>query len=122
MPDTTPSDFPKRLRALRKARELSQAELAERAGVHFTQISRYERGETKPATEAAAGLARALDTTVDYLMNGSADDTAVAAGLERELVARLRQVQDLPPEEKRTVLSLLDAFVAKSKIQGLLAS
>ena len=53
-------------------------------------------------------------------MAGTTDDAATAAGLERELVARLRQVQKLPAEEKRTVLSLLDAFVAKSRIQGIL--
>ena len=121
MTDTAPLDFPARLKQLRKRRELSQAQLAERAGVHFTQISRYERGETKPASAAAASLARELQTTVDYLMAGTTDDAATAAGLERELVARLRQVQDLPAEEKRTVLSLLDAFVAKSRIQGILS-
>ncbi len=122
MNDAQPVDFPARLRKLRKRREFSQAQLAERVGIHFTQISRYERGETKPAATAAAALARELETTVDYLMSGTTDNAAATAGLERELVARLRQVQDLPTEEKRTVLSLLDAFVAKSKIQGFLSN
>lgn len=84
-------DFPARLRQLRKRRELSQAVLAEGAGVHFTQISRYERGETTPGADAAAALARELETTVDYLMAGTTDDAAATAGLERELVARLRE-------------------------------
>jgi hypothetical protein len=32
------------------------------------------------------------------------------------------QVQTLPSEEKRTVLSLLDAFIAKSQIKDLLGA
>ncbi len=42
--------FAERLKQLRKKRGLSQNELAEAIKVHFTQVSRYERGETKPNT------------------------------------------------------------------------
>lgn len=115
-------DFPTRLKQLRKRKELSQNDLAELVGVHFTQISRYERAETKPGADAAASLARVLDTTVDFLMSGTTSDIVEAAGLDKELISRLREVQDLPQEEKRTVLSLLDAFVAKSKIQAMLGA
>jgi len=65
-----------------------------------------------------AKLAKALDTTVDYLMSGTIDNLVQEAGLDK--VSRFKQVQDLPTEEKRTVLSLLDAFIAKTKIQGSL--
>jgi hypothetical protein len=44
------------------------------------------------------------------------------AGLEKELIARFREVQLLPWEEKKTVLSLLDAFIAKTKIQDWLTA
>lgn len=83
-------------------------------------MSRYERGETKPNAEAMARLAKALDTTVDYLMSGTAEDIVQDAGLDKELISRFKQVQELPAEEKKTVLSFLDAFIAKGKIQTLL--
>ena len=109
-----------RLRKLRKRRGISQAALAEQTSVHFTQISRYERGESKPNAEAITKLAKALDTTVDYLMNGTTDDLAEKAGLEKEIISRFKQVQQLPSKEKQTVLSLLDAFIAKERIRDLL--
>ena len=84
------------------------------------ELTRYERGETKPNTEAMTKLAKALDTTVDYLMNGSTDDVAVEAGLDKELIGRFKQVKDLNPEDKKTVLSLLDAFIAKTRIQSIM--
>lgn len=112
--------FAERLKELRKKRGLSQNELAGLIHVHFTQVSRYERGETKPNAEAMAKLAKALDTTVDYLMSGTSDELAQSAGLDKELISRFKQVQELSPEEKKTVLSLLDAFIAKGKIQNIL--
>ena len=68
---------------------------------------------------ASANPTRLHDTTVDYHISGTTSDIVEAAGLDKELISRLREVQNLPHEEKRTVLSLLDAFVAKSKIQQI---
>jgi transcriptional regulator with XRE-family HTH domain len=114
------TEFSDRLKDLRKRKGISQGELAELIEVHFTQVSRYERGETKPNAEAMTKLAKALDTTVDFLMNGTTDDVVKDAGLEKELISRFKEVQDLETEEKKTVLSLMDAYIAKTKIQTLL--
>lgn len=114
------TEFADRLKDLRKRKGISQGGLAELIEVHFTQVSRYERGETKPNAEAMTKLAKALNTTVDFLMNGTADDVVKDAGLEKELISRFREVQDLETEDKKTVLSLMDAYIAKTKIQTLL--
>lgn len=116
------TELSSRLRTLRKQRGISQAALATQTNVHFTQISRYERGESKPNADAITKLATALDTTVDYLMNGTTGDVAENAGLEKEIISRFKEVQQLPSEEKRTVLSLLDAYIAKSRIKDLLGA
>ncbi len=111
--------FADRLKDLRKKKGLSQNQLAELINVHFAQVSRYERGETKPNAEAMTKLAGALDTTVDYLMNGTSDDIVASAGLDKEIIARLKQIQDFGFEDKKTALYLLDALIAKQKIQSL---
>ncbi|GAB3018928.1 hypothetical protein GCM10027051_24990 [Niabella terrae] len=116
------TEFADRLKDLRKRKRISQGELAELIEVHFTQVSRYERGETKPNAEAMTKLAKALDTTVDFLLNGTADDMVKDAGLEKELIRRFKEVQDLGTEDKKTVLSLMDAYIAKTKIQTLLTN
>lgn len=112
--------FAGRLKGLRKKKGLSQAELAQLMGVHFAQVSRYERGETKPNSEAIAKLANALDTTVDFLVSGTSDDIIQNAGLDKEIISRFKQVQNLSHENKKTVLSFLDAFIAKEKMQEVL--
>ena len=114
--------FAERLKELRKKKSISQAKLAELIDVHFTQVSRYERGETKPSAKVVTKLAKVLDTTTDYLMNGTVDDLAISTGLDKEIISRFKEVQSFTFEDKKTVLSLLDAFIAKNKISQYLGS
>ena len=46
---------------------LTQAVLAERAGVHVRQIRRYENGEQQPVLAVAARLAATLEVSLDEL-------------------------------------------------------
>lgn len=115
-----PTTFAQRLKDLRTDKRLTQAELAEAAEVHATQISRYERGETKPTGEVVGKLARVLGTTADFLMSGATSEAVTRAGLDREMIARFEKVQDLPTEDKQTVLSLLDAFIARQQIARIM--
>lgn len=57
----------------RKALGLSQEELADRVGTSQKQISKYENGINDATGNVLAALARALDTTTDYLL-GLTDD------------------------------------------------
>jgi len=111
--------FAERLKELRKRKGLSQNELADAINVHFTQVSRYERGETKPNADAVTKLAKALDTTVDFLMNGTIDDIVNGAGLDKEMIYRFNQIKGFNIDDKKTVISLMDAFIAKTKIESI---
>ncbi len=57
----------KRIRHLRKARALTQRELAERAGLHPTYLAGIERGERNPGLENMTAIAVALGVTLDEL-------------------------------------------------------
>lgn len=66
---TKPSEvFKKRLRAARESRELSQGELAKRAGLQASAISHFETGTRKPSFDNLKRLADALRVTTDYLL------------------------------------------------------
>ena len=56
---------------LRKNKELTQSELADRIGVSFQAVSKWERGETLPDISLLPDLAKILETTVDYILTGS---------------------------------------------------
>jgi transcriptional regulator with XRE-family HTH domain len=63
----------------RRVLSLSQAQLAEGAGVHLRQIRRYESGEQQPVLAVAARLASMLEVTVDELA-GVASEHVVLDG------------------------------------------
>jgi transcriptional regulator with XRE-family HTH domain len=58
------------LRERRKQIGLSQADLAEAAGIHLRQIRRYESGEQQPVLSVAVLLADALGLTMNDLTGG----------------------------------------------------
>ncbi len=66
--------FGEKLRALRKEKGLTQAELAKLAGVGLKTITNYEKGSTYPQNREVYGiLARILGCDADYLHNEGDD-------------------------------------------------
>jgi transcriptional regulator with XRE-family HTH domain len=68
----------KRIRALRVAQGLSLEELATRAHLSQSSLSRIENGQRRLALDQLVTLARALDTTLDQLVENAADDVVVS--------------------------------------------
>jgi transcriptional regulator with XRE-family HTH domain len=57
--------FATRLRALRERAGLTQAQLAERAGMHLHGITKLEQGDREPAWATVMALADALGVTCE---------------------------------------------------------
>jgi transcriptional regulator with XRE-family HTH domain len=64
----------KRVRALRVARGWSLEDLARRARLSQSTLSRIENGQRRLALDSLVTLARALDTTLDQLVESASDD------------------------------------------------
>jgi len=64
----------KRIRALRVAQGLSLEELAARARLSQSTLSRIENGQRRLALDSLVTLARALDTSLDQLVETATDD------------------------------------------------
>ncbi|MBP2472332.1 transcriptional regulator with XRE-family HTH domain [Crossiella equi] len=68
----------KRIRALRVAQGLSLEELASRVHLGPSSLSRIENGQRRLALDQLVDLARALDTTLDQLVENSVDDVVIS--------------------------------------------
>jgi len=115
------SGFADRLRALRRQKNLSQSDLGKLVDLHFTHVSRYERGLSRPTADTLKRLADALGVSGDYLLEGATDEAAKARFEDRELLRRFQEVQELPDRDKEIVKELLDAFLTKRQVQQLAA-
>jgi transcriptional regulator with XRE-family HTH domain len=56
------------LRHLRKARKMTQKQLAEKLNVAKSTISQYENNVNEPDLKTVVKLAELFDVTVDYLL------------------------------------------------------
>ena len=68
----------RRLRMRRRALGLSQSELAERAGLRFRQIHKYEVAENRTSSATLWRLACALDVSIHYFFDGWRDGRGAA--------------------------------------------
>ncbi len=109
-----------RLRELRRGKKLSQAELATLVGLHYTQIGRYERGLSLPASDTLKRMADVFEVAVDYLVGGDPGDAARTRLEDRELLRLFEAVQGLPASDRGVVMALIDAFVKKRQLEAIL--
>lgn len=98
----------------RKKKKLSQSELAKRVGTIAVTIGRYERGEIKPSIDIATKIADVLDVSLDYLVGNT--DTV----LEKSLLKKVTDIQNLPEDKKNVVMTLIDTFLKQTKLQSIM--
>jgi transcriptional regulator with XRE-family HTH domain len=118
MPHSTTTGFAERLRDLRQQRAMTQQDLAKAAKIHYTHICRYEVGKSMPAADTLRRLADALGTTVDFLMDGAAQETAKTRLTDKALLQRFQDVERLPEAQKATIMELMDAFLAMHQLKN----
>jgi transcriptional regulator with XRE-family HTH domain len=112
--------FGARLKALRKAKRWSQKELAGKVDIRFQQLNKYESGLNVPPADMLVKLADALATSVDYLLTGNASDESPLAS--SRLFKRFQHVEALSADDQETVIKIIDAMLAKQRVESALVS
>jgi len=107
--------FGERLMNVRKRKKLSQADIGKLISINGDAYGRYERNEVKPTIEMATKIANALEVSLDYLV-GKTD-----MELDNTMLRRIEAVSKMTDKDKDHVFSLLDAFIAKTKMQGFIS-
>jgi transcriptional regulator with XRE-family HTH domain len=99
-----------RITSLRKAKGLSQTDLAKEADVSREALSKYERNEIVPSVQVAARIAETLGVTLDYLI-GNAHELAV----DKQTLKRIREIEALDNGTKSTLFTIIDTFLRDAK-------
>ncbi len=111
--DAPPDSFAARLAALRRSRGLTQDELGRAAGSSQRMIAHYENTpDAQPPADVLAELARALRVSTDVLLGIAPLSEDVSSAVYR-LRKRLRKVEELPSDDQKTVLKIVDALLEK---------
>lgn len=81
--------FPKRLKELRKLANLTQVEMAEALNVSQPAYVDWEKGRTQPTLDKVPLIAKVLNTSIDYLLQGAPNESRLANFQGKTLGERL---------------------------------
>jgi len=107
-----PEGFGRRIRQLRKAKKMTQTQLARKVGVHYIHIGRYERGKSDPNAYFLLRLARALGVTLDFLVYGKKPEPLL---VDEELLFLFRTISTLSPQSRMAAKKLINEFLVELK-------
>ncbi len=91
---------------------MSQADLAAAVAASRDIIGKYERNDNLPSIEMALKLANVFDVSVDYLL-GEGD---------KETIKRLQEIQNMRPDFKAHLFSVIDSVIRDYKTQQTYSS
>jgi transcriptional regulator with XRE-family HTH domain len=79
-PDSTDVEVGRLVRALRMSRGLSQTDLANRMGVTFQQVQKYENGNNRISMGRLTRVAKLFGVSVPYLLEGGKQAAVLKSG------------------------------------------
>ena len=102
-------NFPEKLLTLRKAKNLTQEQLAEKLDVSRQSISKWESGQAIPELEKIVALSAIFDVTTDYLLKSSEiDDLSV----KTEMLEKQQQIMLIREQKRQRIWSCVLYSVA----------
>jgi len=110
---TSNRDFGKRLAQMRRAKGVTQVELAKKIGVSQRVIAYYE-GETNfPPAQLLMPIAKALRISVDELLGSKKIKLSDTNHIR--FWNKLKKAETLSEGDKKSLLNIIDGLIAKSK-------
>lgn len=101
------------IRKYRKELKLTQEELAKKVGVIQSNVYRWERDIVVPSLETIKKIANALEVSVDGLLFTEKERKRLKV-TDKELLDKLTDMDKLSPEDRTTIVNLIDALRLKA--------
>ena len=99
----------KRLKELRKLRNINQQELADQMSVSRSSVAMWEKG-TDPGKEMLQKLAEYFDVSVDYLLEMSDTPKTETPQLDAEALEIYNTISRLSQENQKRIFDLAKAL------------
>jgi transcriptional regulator with XRE-family HTH domain len=113
-------DIGKNIKRIREAKGLSQKDVITAIDMGAAQYSRIEGGKTDPAFSTLERIAKALGVKLSELF--SDEGSHEVNSNDSTAMEKVRLMEGLTDEERKTLFMILDAFVGKKKLKDTLSS
>ncbi len=105
-----------RIAALRKARNITQVQLAEKLGISQQTLQSYECGRRRVPVSAMPAVAQHLAVSLDELFDAPGQTTAKRGAAKRgpapKWQQQIEQIATLPRAKQQVVMQMLDGLLA----------
>ena len=109
------------IKRIRAAKSLSQKEVVTTAKLDTAQYSRIENGKTDPSVGTLERIAKALGVSLAELF-ASTDELKEINSHDKTLMEKVSLIEALTDEERKTIYTMLDAFIGKKKLKDALSN
>ena len=103
-----------RVARLRKAKGITQGQLAELLGVSQSVVSDYERGELRLHAEVIVQLSSILGVSADELLGLAETASEPQSGWVPRLAKKARQIEKLPQRDQEALMRTINAYLSKA--------
>lgn len=95
---------------LRKEKNWSQADLANKIDISQVMVGKYERGDAIPSIEVAKKIADAFEVSLDYLVGEGQN-----ASFDQKTMDRIKDIQSMDNDTQSMLFKVLDTFIRDFK-------
>ena len=99
----------KRVRLARQAAKMSSQALANKLGVTFQQVQKYEKGKNRIAAAMLWEIAGILGHDLTWFIEGLGTQESPGARMSDEIMNLAMQMDRLPSEQRRLVIKIMQA-------------
>ncbi|PHS66987.1 MAG: hypothetical protein COB12_04815 [Flavobacterium sp.] len=105
--------FCNNIKHFRVLKSLSQLDLAERAGIGQTTLSRLENGKVEPGLGSVEKIAKGLDISPSELFSDPNSDNV-------SLREKLERIESLGEYDQKIIEAILESYLEKNRLTSLL--
>lgn len=98
---------------LRKAKNWSQNDLANKTGISQVMVGKYERDDAIPSIEVAKNIADAFEVSLDFLVGEGQN-----ASFDKKTLRRIQDLELLDDNKKKILFDLIDTYIRDSKARA----
>jgi len=109
------------IKKIRTTKGLSQKEVTISSGLDSAQYSRIENGKTDPSVTTLERIAKAMNVSLAELF-ATTEVLKEINSFDQTIMEKVSLVETLSDEERKTIYTMLDAFVGKKKLKDALSN
>jgi transcriptional regulator with XRE-family HTH domain len=109
------------IKRIRIAKKLSQKEVVVAAKIDTAQYSRIESSKRDPSVSTLEKIANALGVSLSELF-ASTDELKEVNSHDKSMMEKVVLIDTLSEEERKTIYTMLDAFIGKRKLKDALSN